>query len=104
MASPGQEGGGPTPEFIGEPVEVLHAEGVATPTAFIWRGTALRVVEVIEAWQDYGFGATHPAARNWRTRRHRNWYRVRAEDGCLYELYLDRGARQPRWYLYRRLG
>ncbi len=63
----------------------------------------MRVVEVVQAWQDYGFGATHPAARNWRTRRHRNYYLVRAEDGRLYELYLDRGAKRRQWYLYRRL-
>lgn len=91
----------PTPWFIGEAVAVEQAEGSAAPAAFTWRGATLRVVEVVGAWQDYGFGATHPAARNWRTRRHRNYYRVRAEDGRLYELYLDRGAKRRGWYLYR---
>lgn len=90
-------------EFIGEPVEVRVGPGPGAPASFTWQGRSLGVVEVVEAWQDYGFGATHPAARNWRTRRHRNCYRVRAEDGHLYELYLDRGSGQRRWYLYRRL-
>jgi hypothetical protein len=89
------------PEFISEPVEVV-GEG-ATPQAFVWRGETKRVVAVEEEWQDYGFGATHPAARSWRTRRHRNCFRILASDGHRYELYLDRGSGERRWYLYRRL-
>lgn len=91
------------PEFIGQPVEVFFAAKPGPPRAFTWEGRTLAVVEVLEHWQDYGFGSTHPAARNWRTRRHRNYYRLRAEDGHIYDLYLDRGAKRPRWYLYRRV-
>ncbi|MGE5552379.1 MAG: DUF6504 family protein [Betaproteobacteria bacterium] len=90
-------------EFISQPVDVQMTGDPGVPVSFAWRGLTLRVVEVLEQWQDWGFGATHPAARNWRTRRHRNYYRVRAEDGHVYELYLDRGAKERRWYLYRRL-
>lgn len=89
------------PEFISEPIEVQAGDNLTAPASFVWQGRNFRVLAVVESWQDHGFGATHPVARNWRTRRHRNYYRVRAEDGRLYELYLDRGAGQRRWYLYR---
>lgn len=89
------------PQFVSEPV-VVELSGVpAVPESFTWRGTTLKVSEVLAEWQDWGFGATHPAARNWKTRRHRNYYRVRAVDGKLYELYLDRGSGRRRWYLYQ---
>lgn len=92
------------PEFIGRPVEVVTSGQVGgAPAAFVLDGSTLQVAAVIAAWQDYGFGAIPKEARNWRTRRHRSCFRVRASDGHTYELYLDRGEKCPRWHLYRRL-
>ncbi|MGE5507904.1 MAG: DUF6504 family protein [Chitinophagales bacterium] len=92
------------PEFIGRAVEVVTSgEPGGAPQAFFLDGRKVTVAQVLAAWQDYGFGATPPNARNWRTRRHRNCFRVSGDDGHTYELYLDRGAKTPRWHLYRRV-
>ncbi|MCR4425376.1 MAG: DUF6504 family protein [Firmicutes bacterium] len=88
-------------EFVGKPVKVsTDAEG-ARPLAFVCEGRIVAVREVLSEWQDWGFGGTHPAARSWRTRRHRNYFRLLGEDGKVYEIYLDRGGRARKWYLYR---
>lgn len=91
------------PEFVGQPIKVIYADKPAPPTAFIWEGRTIQILRVMEEWQDWSFGSTHPVARNWRTRRHRNYYRVLGDDGCVYEIYMDRasGGRRLEWYLYR---
>ncbi len=91
------------PEFIGKPIEVEVAQPGSEPAWLVMDGHRLKVDEVLCSWQDYGFGGAHPAARTWRTRRHRNYYRVRCEDGHTYDIYLDRGSHRRQWHLYRRV-
>lgn len=91
------------PRFIGRPARVECSAGGTTPTAFSWDETVIRVVEILAEWQDFGFGGAHPSARTWRTRRHRNYYRVLCHDGHTYELYLDRGSGQREWHVYRQV-
>jgi hypothetical protein len=74
------------------------AEGVQAPAAFTWRGTRYEVLEVLSARTEVGFGAGE-VTRTWYRRRHRNYWRVRASDGKLYELYLDRGSGRRIWTL-----
>jgi hypothetical protein len=94
-------------EFIGRPIEVRQAGDIKTPVAFRLGDTEYEVAEVLEAWQDHGFGLAEPLKKNWRLRHHRNYYRVRTVDGNVFEIYLDRGSlkhpERRRWYLYRRL-
>ncbi|OPZ63621.1 MAG: hypothetical protein BWY85_01607 [Firmicutes bacterium ADurb.Bin506] len=91
-------------EFLSRPISVqLSADGSREPAEFTADGETYRVVEIQSMWQDYGFGGTHPAARTWRTRRHRNYYRLRCDDGHTYEIYLDRASKRREWYLYRRI-
>lgn len=92
------------PEFISQPIEVLFKEKPGPPVAFVWQGQTIEIVQILEQWQDWHHGATHPIARSWRTRRHRNYYRVKAGDGHVYEIYLDRSRlNRLQWYLYRRI-
>jgi len=101
-------------EFIGRPIEVRQAGEIKAPVAFRLGDTEYEVAEVLEAWQDHGFGLAEPLKKNWRLRHHRNYYRVRTSEGEVFEIYLDRGsetvasrarrAPQRRWYVYRRLS
>ncbi len=92
-------------EFIGENIDVTTAGEPREPASFVWRDQTHVVTEVLFAWSDWGF---NPAAkqRNWRSRRHRNYYRVRTDGGLVYEIYLDRGTKPGReaWILYQQLN
>lgn len=74
--------------------------GVREPVAFTWRGRRYEVHQIINAWVDMGFGAGE-TTRTWYNRRHRNYYRVEADDGEKYELYLDRSGKRRDWVLAR---
>ncbi|HBK59607.1 MAG TPA: hypothetical protein DDZ84_02285 [Firmicutes bacterium] len=91
------------PRFIGKPAEVECSAGSTTPTAFAWNDTEMQVVKIVAEWQDFGFGGAHPIARTWRTRRHRNYYRILCSDGHTYEIYLDRGSGRREWHVYRQV-
>ncbi len=95
-------------QFIGEPVEVTTAGEIKAPVSFRLGGREYHVAEVLDLWQDYGFGRSPLKRRRWWQRRHRTYYRVRTAEGEIYELYHDRGtrleaARRGTWYLYRKL-
>jgi len=89
--------------FIGKPARVECSSRGTTPTTLAWNDTTVNVAEVVAEWQDFGFGGAHPAARTWRTRRHRNYYRVRCDDGHTYDVYLDRGGERRQWHVYRQV-
>ena len=90
--------------FIDARVEVEFDGDPKRLAAFTWGGQRFPVTELIHEWSDWGFS---PAAtrRNWRTRRHRNYYRVQTEGGRVFELYLDRGTKPGRetWVLFQEL-
>ena len=90
-------------DLYSEPIEVeLPADRVLpTPEAFTWRGARYPVVETTRAWMDYGF-PPGVKRRSWLERRHRNYYRVRTEDGSVWEVYLDRTGGRRKWFLSRR--
>ena len=92
-------------KLISERIEVETAApegGVRQPVAFTWRGKRYEVRRVMSAWVDTGFGVGE-VTRTWYNRRHRNYFRVEAEDGQVYEFYLDRSGRRREWVLARRL-
>lgn len=89
-------------QFYSEQIEVSTGEKPSLPSAFVWRGKEYRVQEIWGEWPDYSFGSA-PRGRWWQ-RRHRTYFRVVTDQEEVFELYLDRGARQKRWFLYRRLG
>lgn len=90
-------------QLINERITVeLHAPGggVREPLAFTWRGHRYEVREIVSAWVDHGFGAGE-ATKTWYNRRHRNYYRLAADDGRLYDIYLDRSGSRREWILAR---
>lgn len=90
--------------FIDEKVAVTCGGEVKSPKSFVWRDRTYTITELLHTWPDWGF-AKGAKQRNWRSRRHRNYYRVRTDSGEVFELYLDRGVKLGRevWYLYQRL-
>jgi hypothetical protein len=92
-------------KLISEAIKVETAApggGVREPVAFTWRGKRYEVRRVINMWVDASFGAGE-VTRTWYNRRHRNYYRVEADDGQIYEFYLDRSGKRREWVLARRL-
>ena len=94
-----------TTELVNERITVeaeAPAGGVREPVAFTWRGRRYEVTEILAAWVDAGFGAGEKT-RPWYNRRHRNYYRVRADGGETYVIYLDRSGSRRDWILSRKL-
>lgn len=106
--------------FIGEQIEVYHDRAPTylkrpgPPSAFIWQSIDHRVVEVIEAWHDYGRRGrmagnmrdshlkTAQLRGSWGVGR--DYYRVRTDTGEVFVLYYDRapkGSDHPEggWFL-----
>jgi hypothetical protein len=93
--------------YFARQIEVTTGGEVKTPVSFKMDGREYTVSEVVEFWPDSGFGSSE-TKKNWRTRHHRSYYRVKADDGNVYEMYFDRGTslRHPeyrKWYLTQRL-
>jgi hypothetical protein len=111
--------------FIGEPIAVQFDEEPALakkpgcPDRFVWQGKAHTIVRTLKEWHDYGrrgrmahnMRPSHMAA----ARRRGSWgvgrdtYRVRTEQGRVFDLYYDRapkGAGEGRgeWFLYREMS
>jgi hypothetical protein len=94
-------------QFFGREIKVITGGEVRTPVSFTLDGREHTVREVLESWQDAGFGHSE-TSRTWRTRHHRSYFRVETVEGEVYEMYFDRGTslRHPqfrKWYLTRRL-
>ena len=97
------------PQFFGREVEVTTGGEVKVPVSFRIDDREYVISEIIDDWQDYGFGpADARRKRRWWQRRHRNYYRVKTEGGEVFEIYHDRGTSQKhperkKWFLHRRL-
>lgn len=70
-------------------VQVEHDAGL--PAAFLWRDRRYEVMDVIGRWRIEG--------RWWEEGRDREYWRVQARGGAVYDLYRDRRAGV--WYLER---
>lgn len=100
-------------DFVGREVEVTLSEDEApVPVAFRLGSRQYKVVEQIATWQEGAFAGLRPG-RDWRQQQERRYYRVRTEEGEVYELYADwsprrrqrkGGAHTVRWYLHRRIS
>ncbi len=92
------------PKLFSEEIEVICEGKLKEPVCFIWRDKKYKIIKIIDTWQDYGFGAGAPKRKTWRLRRHRNYYRLLADNGKNYEIYLDRkNIFNKKWILYREL-
>src|SRR3970282_2923040 len=70
-----------------------------------------KIVEQLAHWEYHACAALR-RGRDWREQQQRRYYRVRTEEGEVFELYVDwsparrrrkGGAQGARWYLHRRL-
>jgi hypothetical protein len=86
-------------------IEVEAAEDAPRqPAAFKVGGRRYVVAEVLSTWED----EAPRSARDWRQRPHRTFYRLRTEEGDLFDIYFDwsesRRHHRDRWVLHRRLA
>ncbi len=91
-------------EFIGRRIQVRCEGLVKRPVAFRLDDDEYEIEAIVEEWQDWGFGKAD-RLRNWRTRHHRNYYRVRTTGGDVFEIYCDRPKpARITWYAFKRLS
>lgn len=100
-------------DFVGREVEVTLSEDEApVPLAFRLGSQEYKVAEHIASWQGGAFAGPR-RGRDWRQQQERRYYRVRTEEGEVYELYAEwsprrrrrrEGSGGTRWYLHRRIS
>jgi hypothetical protein len=100
-------------DFVDREIEVQLSEDEApVPLAFRLGSREYKIVDQLATWEDHAFAALQ-RGRDWRQQQQRRYYRVRTEEGEVYELYADwsparrrrKGEAQgTRWYLHRRLS
>lgn len=78
--------------FIGDTLRNVQTEKGGTPVSFAWNNQKYRVKTLLKQWQDYHFSPLAPR-KDWRSRRHRNYFQVETESGECFELYCDRGTK-----------
>lgn len=87
--------------FLSEKVTMIETSTGGEPVRFSFRDAEHRVTQIVRQWQDFGFSpVTH--RKNWRNRRHRNYYEVKTDQDAHLLLYFDRGVKpsSPRqWYV-----
>lgn len=111
--------------FIEESVEVIFQQGPLLeksphcPDAFRWRGEVYQVIELLSEWRDYRRSGN--MARNMRDEhterasRRGSWgvgkffFRVRIQDGRVFDIYYDRAPedvdrRKGSWHLFQELA
>jgi len=84
--------------LICEKIDVRYDRQKFQPVSFLWHGKEYRIVEIVSEYQDWGFSPVAPRKRNWRMRRHRNYYIVRTKEG-VFKIYLDRARGKREWIL-----
>jgi hypothetical protein len=93
--------------YFGRQIEVTTRGDVRVPVSFRLDDRDHVITEVLESWPDYGFSRSE-TNKTWRTRHHRNYFRVKTADGAIYEIYYDRGTnlKHPefkKWFLAQKL-
>jgi len=101
-------------EFIDKAIEVELDEGEApSPVGFHLGKKEHRVAEVLRRWEERGSGQQIPGHQERRGQGQRIYYRVRTDDGEVYELYVEWQAdrrlgktrhEKSRWFAHRRIS
>ena len=99
---------GMAPQFFGREIEVTVSGEVKVPVSFRLGEQEYVIAEILESWQDYGFGNNTLHRKRWWQRPHRNYYKVKTKGGVIFEIYYDRGTSLSRpelkkWILHRQL-
>lgn len=106
--------------FIGEPIEVRYdkppvfSKSPTCPNEFTWRDETFHIIEILETWQDFTrrgrFASNMRPEHLSSAARRGSWgvgrfsFRVRVDDGRIFEIYYDRapasaGDRMGHWFL-----
>ncbi len=93
-------------EFICEEIKVeLADKNPLEPIGFEWREKKYSIEKVKGAWQDWSLGSGKATVgMAWRQRRHRNYFRVITTTNEEFEIYYDRGGKNPCWILANRIA
>jgi hypothetical protein len=96
------------PQFFSKEIEVTLGGEFRAPLSFRLGTEEYVISDILETWSDYGFGLSPLRRGRWWQRRHRNYYRVKTNQGEVFEIYYDRGTslehpEQKKWFLSRQL-
>ena len=101
-------------EFIGKAIEVELGEGeTPSPVAFRLGNREHRVAELMQRWEEQGSGQQIRGHQERHGQVQRVHYRVRTDEGEVYELYMDwqadrrlgkRRHEKSRWFAHRRIS
>lgn len=80
--------------FVGEPIGVSTSGDIPEPSSIVWRAQCYQIAEIVFSWFDWNFPAG-AKERDWKSRRHRKYYRVTTSCGQVFEIYHDRKSRNP---------
>ena len=94
--------------FFGRQIEVTTGGDVRVPVSFRLDEYEYVIAEILESWPDHGFGKSSAGRKRWWQRHHRNYFRVKTNEGEIYEIYYDRGTslshpELKKWFLTRHL-
>lgn len=92
-------------KFIGSALKKVEVGEGGLPLSFRWSDREYHVKKILKHWQDFDYSPLSPK-KNWRSRRHRNYYKVVTETGEYFEMYCDRGTKLSAvrtWVLLREL-
>ncbi len=117
-----------TTRFIGAAIQVIYDQPPVlekrpgAPDGFVWEGKTVRVLAVLKEWHDYGLRGkslnfyvkeqgsyrAKAAGRKGTWGVGRDYYRVRADTGEVFDLYYDRapggpGGRKGNWVLFQQV-
>jgi hypothetical protein len=78
--------------FVGDTLQNVQTEKGGCPVSFTWKNQEYRVKTLLKQWHDFDYSPLAPK-RDWRSRRHRNYFQVETDFGECFELYCDRGTK-----------
>lgn len=89
--------------FFGEQIDVATEKFSAIPVSFFIGEEWHKVNEILLVWHDYKFPNDDRKHRWWQ-RKHKNFYRLSAVGGRIFEIYFDLDSRgknsdSRRWYV-----
>lgn len=95
-----------TARLISHPISVQRDIKYGLPVSFVYEGQEHGIKEIEATWQDWGFPGGAPRRKDWRMRRHRNFYRIVTSGNEVYEIYHDRGTKPGpgQWVLHSRMA
>ncbi len=91
--------------FLSQKIQRVDFDSGKNLVSFKLGSRLYRVVKILKQWQDYDYSPLAPK-RDWRSRHHRNYYRIIVDTGQCFELYCDRGTslKSPKsWVLIREI-